>query len=249
MRKAVFICYRRSDSAAYAGRIRDHLELRFPNRIFMDTEEAVPGRDFASDIEGRLADCRVVLIIIGPKWVKDPRLGLPADYVTFEIQHALMRSLVLIPILVDAATMPTEYEVPAVIGAVTRRNAIHIHHASFERDTNELARSLHTLLDIRPPSRVEQWSSALSGQRAPTEVQRGVYSVLSGLIALVFLFGSLSAPEADLTDVLLFPLLSLLLCPFGWNSARLGVIVRVGLCLTLLGTLICVVRLAAGPQS
>ena len=43
--RSIFVSYRREDSAAYAGRICDHLEALFgEDRIFMDVEDIRPGQ-------------------------------------------------------------------------------------------------------------------------------------------------------------------------------------------------------------
>jgi hypothetical protein len=43
--EAIFISYRRADSDAFAGRIRDHLERLFPKRVFLDVENVRAGQD------------------------------------------------------------------------------------------------------------------------------------------------------------------------------------------------------------
>lgn len=42
MKDGIFICYKRKDSAALAGRVHDFLHSFFPNRVFMDVQNIMP---------------------------------------------------------------------------------------------------------------------------------------------------------------------------------------------------------------
>jgi hypothetical protein len=69
-REAIFIGYRRDDTADVAGRIFDALESRFGrDRIFKDVDNLRPGSDFGEYIKTILPRCRVALILIGSNWV------------------------------------------------------------------------------------------------------------------------------------------------------------------------------------
>jgi hypothetical protein len=69
-REAVFIGYRRDDTADVAGRIYDAMAARFGrNRLFKDVDNIPPGADFGDYIKAILPRCRVVLVLIGPNWV------------------------------------------------------------------------------------------------------------------------------------------------------------------------------------
>ena len=69
---SVFISYRRSDSASWAGRLFDHLSMRFgKDLVFQDVETLAPGEVWFTKITEELSRCEVVLVIIGPKWA-DP---------------------------------------------------------------------------------------------------------------------------------------------------------------------------------
>jgi hypothetical protein len=247
MRKAAFICYRRADTAASAGRIRDFLLTKFPNRIFMDTADIAPGSDFVEEIERTVGRSHAVIVLIGRKWLDLDgmrRLGEPGDYVTFEIRTALERGLPTIPILLEGAAMPSENDLPAPIQGLARSQAIEIRHASFGRDVEELAKALYRVLDVRPPAKIERWVAELNGQPALTERQRDVYAAMGGLIAVVFLLGSILAPDSELESAVFFSVFFALVWPFGRNSARLGVLTRAGLALVILGILITFVRVS-----
>ena len=106
-----FISYRREDAAGYAGRLRESLERKLGSaRVFRDVDTLRPGQDFVQAIEARLADCAVMLAVIGREWAtaKDlagsRRLDEPFDFVRIEIAAALARPNVLVvPVLVEGA--------------------------------------------------------------------------------------------------------------------------------------------------
>ena len=110
-----FISYRREDAAGYAGRLRESLERKLgAARVFRDVDTLRPGQDFVQAIEARLADCAVMLAVIGREWAGardlagSRRLDEPFDFVRIEIAAALARPEVLVvPVLVEGASMPT----------------------------------------------------------------------------------------------------------------------------------------------
>jgi hypothetical protein len=75
----IFLSYRREDSAGHAGRLYDHLARQFgETNVFMDVDALEPGIDFVATLEKTLAECDVLLAIIGPRWVSiTDRAGTP----------------------------------------------------------------------------------------------------------------------------------------------------------------------------
>lgn len=62
----VFICYRRADSSATAGRIADALATKFgTDKVFIDIDRIVAGVDFLSAISSEIQQCDVVFAIMG----------------------------------------------------------------------------------------------------------------------------------------------------------------------------------------
>lgn len=166
----VFLCYRRADAEAYAGRIYDRLADFFPkDQLFMDVEALEPGDDFVTAIEGAVGAVDAVLAVIGPEWAvaADGRrlLDNPRDYVRMELALALQRNVRVIPVLVGGATMPTAESLPQELEKVTRLNAIEIRHARFAKDTDRLIEALQRLDQgggAPPAGTASKWSR-LSG--------------------------------------------------------------------------------------
>ena len=152
----IFISYRRSDSAAASGRIYDRLCMAFGEKaIFKDVDVIPPGANYPALLNEAIAHCDVLLAIIGSHWltVTDSngrrRLDNPDDFVRIEIEAALNRDAVLvIPVLVDDASMPAAQDLPETLRPLYFRNAATVRHdPDFNRD---IARLITTIRDHFP---------------------------------------------------------------------------------------------------
>lgn len=143
---ATFISYRRDDAAGYAGRLRESLERRLgPDGIFRDVDALKPGQDFVQAIEARLVACKVMLVVIGREWLdaRQPsgtrRLDDPLDFVRIEVAVGLARRQVLVvPVLVEGATMPSSEALPDNIRALARRHALSLRDETWDEDVGRL---------------------------------------------------------------------------------------------------------------
>ena len=100
--------------------------------------------------------CDVLLALIGDQWLTTTdangqrRIDDPDDFVRLEIQAALTRNVLIIPILVDGAKMPRAEDLPAGLAGLARRQALELSPNRFEYDTNRLLRVLDaTLAEVR----------------------------------------------------------------------------------------------------
>jgi hypothetical protein len=153
--KAIFISYRRNDSADVTGRIYDRLVGRFgAEPIFKDVDDIPLGVDFRKHLDAVVGKCRILLAIIGNEWVdaKDAqgrrRLEDAGDFVRIEIESALRREIPVVPLLVRGATMPSPNELPDSLKELAFRNGIPIRHdPDFNTDINRLIKGLEDHLD------------------------------------------------------------------------------------------------------
>ncbi len=149
----VFICYRREETAAHAGRLYDAMVARFGERnVFMDVDIA-PGVDFVERITEVVSRCLVLIVVMGPNWasVKDedgnPRIADPDDFVRLEVETGLRRSDVTpIPVLVSGARMPRREDIPPELQPIARRNALELSDARWGYDVGRLNTRLDELL-------------------------------------------------------------------------------------------------------
>jgi formylglycine-generating enzyme required for sulfatase activity len=147
----IFISYRRADSSGYAGRLFDHLSMRFGNEnVFMDVEQLDPGVNFVEAINKAVSECDVLVALIGPRWLeakdenKKQRLDNPLDFVRLEIAAALERQVLVIPILIDNAGSPSKDQLPANLQPLAQLNSFEIRHERFNVDVDCLVRAIET---------------------------------------------------------------------------------------------------------
>lgn len=141
----IVISYRRSSSAAYAGRIHDHLVERFGStNVFIDVESIDPGADFPQAIQRAVANADALVVVIGPNWAQESdlhghrRLEDPGDFVRLEILAALESGVSIIPVLVNRSVMPASDDLPEPLRSVAYRNALEIRDDRFHADTDRL---------------------------------------------------------------------------------------------------------------
>lgn len=195
-REAIFIGYRRDDTADVAGRVYDALVARFgEERVFKDVDNIPVGADFGEYIKGILPRCRVALILIGPNWLSSAdaagkrRLDDEHDWVRVEAETALNAGdIQVVPVLVNGAEMPHAEALPPGMRALVRRNAAVIRRDpdfrdDIERLANALRQSVRTgILDV----------GSLSGDRRQPPGQRargGGGMLIFGVIVALALLG------------------------------------------------------------
>lgn len=147
----IFISYRRDDSIATAGRIRDRLVQEYGGpRVFVDMDDIPHGRDFVEVLEKKVSECGVLLALIGPGWLDARtsdgrrRLDEDGDFVAIEIASALKRKeTIVIPVLIDGARLPSAAELPEGLKPLARRNAIELRNTQFGSDAARLVRSIN----------------------------------------------------------------------------------------------------------
>lgn len=151
----IFICYRRDDSRANAGRLFDWLSEHFgEDQVFIDIDNIEAGEDFEQVIKNALDSCGIFLTVIGKRWLLSAdgtasRLNEPDDYVRLEIAAALRRDIRVIPVLVDGATMPRPEDLPSELSRFSKRQAYELSDARWKQDVNRLIVTLETVLAER----------------------------------------------------------------------------------------------------
>jgi hypothetical protein len=182
----VFICYRREETAPYAGRLYDAMVSHFgEDNVFMDVDMA-PGVDFERRITEVVSGCVVLLIVMGPHWADATegeggrRIDNPGDFVRLEVETGLHRPDVTpIPVLVNGARMPRREDLPAEIRDIARRNAIELSNGRWSYDVGRLMDTLKELLPDAQPA----GGPATSPLPAPSEpISLGWRLVLEGML-------------------------------------------------------------------
>ena len=153
---AVFISYRREGGAAAAGTLYDVLARRYKTRnVFRDVESIPAGASFSAYISTALQVCDVMLVVIGSGWLNlrddagKRRLDDPADLVRLEIATALRQDKLVMPLLVDGATMPAASDLPPDMAALAGLQAITVR--DIERDALLVLRQMDASMRWRIP--------------------------------------------------------------------------------------------------
>jgi hypothetical protein len=146
---AVFISYRREDSAYAAGWLYDRLAEHFDeDHIFKDVDAIQVGEDFTTVINAKVASCDALVALIGSRWLTiadekgQRRLDNPRDYVRLEIEAALKRGVPIIAALVDGAQVPPARQLPPSLARLFDRQAVELRAHRFHSDTDLLRKAV-----------------------------------------------------------------------------------------------------------
>jgi hypothetical protein len=171
----IFISYRREETAYPAGWLFDRLADRYGGgQVFKDVDSIELGDNFVAVITRAVGSCDVLLALIGPQWltIADDhgrrRLDSGDDFVRLEIEAALTRRVLVIPILVDGARMPRADELPDSLAELVHRQALELSPARFAFDTSRLLRVLDkTLGEVQAQREPEEKASGeAAGERS-----------------------------------------------------------------------------------
>jgi hypothetical protein len=147
-RSHVFICYRRDDSRASAGRLYDLLDGEIGmGSIFKDVDSIDLGVDFRTAVNNAISTCSAMIVVIGEKWLaggsgSGSRLDEKNDYVRYEIEQAFELDLAIFPVLVDGATLPSPEVLPESIRQLAYLNAAVLEHDAWRPTTAQLVRAI-----------------------------------------------------------------------------------------------------------
>ncbi len=186
----IFVSYRRDDTSGYAGRLYDELVERFgPSRVFRDIETIPVGSDFVEVIQSGLGSCRALVAVIGKDWLTcldadgNRRLDDPADVLRLEVAQALERGILVVPVLVERATMPPASRLPEDLQALSSRNALEISDDRWKHDNDRLEEVLGTV--VRPGRRRLTTRKLIAGLLSLVTLLGTVLSLHSGLISFL----------------------------------------------------------------
>ena len=172
---AVFLSYRRADTAGHAGRICDDLKRRLGyDAVFRDIDAIAAGADFVGALQTAISAARVCIVLIGDTWLEvraadgGRRLDDPGDHVRREVEMALAKpELTVIPVLVEGAQMPQAQDLPPTLQALTRLQAIELSDSRWEYDMARLAHALQRAgIGNMATTRVPRWFAPLIGVMA-----------------------------------------------------------------------------------
>ncbi len=178
---SLFLSYRRDDSGAETGRLYDRLVEQFgAANIYRDIDSTPLGADFPGIIRHRVAQCNAMIAVIGPNWFGRRADGLrriddPYDWVRIEVTEALKRGVLVVPVLVNGAVMPTTADLPDDLEMLSSRQDVNLSLEGWRSEVEKLVARIDE--HINPPA---AWA------RSPLLIaaSSGVLSLIGGLVSI-----------------------------------------------------------------
>jgi hypothetical protein len=153
----IFFSNRREDSSHQVGRIFDRFAAHFgKEQLFKDVDSMPFGLDFRRVLSEKVAECDVLLALIGNAWLTaaEPtggrRLVDPGDYVRVEIESALRRNIPVVPVLVGRAPVPQAGDLPEGLRELAFRHGLQVRpDPDFHHDMERLINGINDVLAAR----------------------------------------------------------------------------------------------------
>src|SRR5262249_52306623 len=148
----------RADNRHAAARLFERLESSLgKGKVFMDVETIDPGQDFREAIQQAVRECEALLAVIGDSWLSATdehgkvRLSQKNDFVRLEIEAALTRGVLVIPVLVGSAPMPTAAQLPRSLKRLAFCQGVVVRpDPHFHADVDYLIRHLDSVPELGP---------------------------------------------------------------------------------------------------
>jgi hypothetical protein len=145
----IFVSYRREDTSGHAGRLADALASRYGREhVYLDVDTIPLGSTFAHEIARAVTSSDVLIALIGRGWLDASgpgggrRLDDSDDYVRREIETALAGGVVVVPVCVQGARIPSPRELPETLAPMTEHHGFDLRDASWRDDVASLVRRL-----------------------------------------------------------------------------------------------------------
>lgn len=173
--REIFVSYRREDSSDSAARLCGDLTEQFGrDAVFRDVATLAPGSDFAATIRETIPQAEVVLVVIGKQWLRvlRRRLDDPTDLLVTEIDTALAHRarVLVIPVLVQRATMPKVSQLPESLQGLCTVNAIELDDdPRWDFDMRRLVSAIEARVPRRPSAPPLVETAAIEAPALPAE--------------------------------------------------------------------------------
>ncbi len=175
----IFVSYRRQDRPIATRFLVAKLDQHYgAEQVFHDLADIDIGENFLDSIRRALDRCAALIAVIGPDWLEGyrERLQREDDPVRLEIGTALKKDVLIVPVLLSGATMPSCRDLPADLAALHYKNAVPLRSTDFEADINRLIGRLDRIPLLaeaaarasaggHPPGRTDNPPRPASGER------------------------------------------------------------------------------------
>ena len=131
MKNSIFISYRRADlNNREANLLHEALENEFGKEtVFLDREDLHGGDRWREVLNAAGNDSKLCIIVIGPDWMGKKedgtyRLDNPKDVVRQEIEYAIAKNSILLPVTIHGASLPKADILPASLQPILASQSI-----------------------------------------------------------------------------------------------------------------------------
>jgi tetratricopeptide (TPR) repeat protein len=175
---AVFLSYRRSDSADALCLYPWLIQWFGRERVFWDRKDIQPGEDFAQVLDNQVRSSRAFIALMGDNWLAEKndqglrRIDSPEDWIRRETRLALEQGILVIPVLAGRAKCPRPEDLPDDLRRLAGLQVLSAGHINF----HDLLRE--TLEEVMPAGEKEP---AVSGEHA-VRLQRRAGTLLRSQI-------------------------------------------------------------------
>lgn len=125
----VFVSYRRTDAFA-VDQLVQALQHEFgEHHVIQDTVTFEPGASFPKEIEQSIRNCKLMLVVIGPRWCGSDENSIMLhedDWVRREVELAIKSGRPLLPVLLSGASMPETSQLPDTMHDLLSSNAVQL---------------------------------------------------------------------------------------------------------------------------
>lgn len=149
----VFVNYRTGDEESVATMIARELAGRFGSeRIFFASNSIELGHRFPAELVRAVEECDALLAVVGPRWAEvrgadgRPALDSEQDWTRREIQTALDRGILVIPVLVGRVTRIDRTVLPDDLRELADCQYRRFDHRNADSDLRALGDALARLL-------------------------------------------------------------------------------------------------------
>jgi len=166
----IFITYRHDDGDVMARRLeRDLVDLFQRDNVLNDQLRLAPGMDIRGELARRITHSNVMIVVIGRFWLSS-HLQQATDPVRLSVELGLKATgLIVIPVLVEGAVLPTLEELPPKINALAYRTPMNLrdkpdYQSDLERLANHIRDSVAEQGEVAPtPAKLQTIPKAPTG--------------------------------------------------------------------------------------
>lgn len=150
----IFVNHRHADALWVTLLVNALTPLFGAAELYVD-RQLEPGDLWPQELEDALQRCDALIAVIGNGWAQQQdaqgrrRLDDPQDWVRREIETALERGVLIVPVFLDGCALPAEAELPASLQPLCQRQGLALRTGDWEHDLQLLAGALAQRLDVR----------------------------------------------------------------------------------------------------